>query len=439
MSFSTHQKLFLALGGVLAIGLLAAGVFWVSQLQKSTNSRQPDKQLSVGSHPYAYACSVVSRESLSAALNLPAETFTTQSERFASLTTQTDLAQQAGDEPVVASCLFTLETASSSRSLSISLDQHKDESAAARAYATLRDNARANYPHPALVSNLPSLGDQAFLLPPVPDSQANTFYAYALQGNTVVTYTYEPSADDADPQGLAVKFNTGRILGQTDRVMGQVVANLKDVQGASKAVVFDGIVSNGPTPLVDVCSRLNLSNINRDFTIETDNLGLTGVYTLQPKQATEADGQKIPTIFSGCSLAFRHEADKLAQDKAGQTGLRLQRLDQFPHNMQIISLGFKDQQDTDRGWASALDSADKSGAQKTDLPGLGERAYKTSNRDSNAQADTKGDVYVIQKGKRITTIIVTQHALATPYISNTETLPDDKIKQLFTNLDAQIK
>lgn len=445
MNFSNRRNL-IVLIVVLSVLIIGGIIALLLHLQNNdNNARHPAAQLTVGTQPYAYPCSVVDRELLQEALQISGEEFTLQSERFASALTQTDLSKQTdAGQPVMGTCLFALAPTSggnTSRTFITSLDQYADAPTATNAYEDVRERAKTDYPHPALISDLPSLGGKGFLLPPHPESPDTTFRAYALHNNILITFDYAPSASDADPNGLVLKYNTGRILAQTDQVIRGITANLSDTRKATTAVSFDGIVRNGNTPLADMCSRIELQRVEDSFSIQVNNLGLTGVYSLRAQETTTAQSaERVEAIFAACSIDFRHPADSQAQDVAKNGGATLKPSEAYPHNIQVINLAFKNAEDTAKGWDSSLESMNKNGVAKTDVEGLGDKAYKTSNRDAGeAVPGSKTDSYVIQKGNRITTIITTQQALTTPYTAVTNALPEPAIKQLFEQIDATIR
>lgn len=443
-------------GGVVLLAIIIAAALGLLLMNSSKPSGQTKQEpakattVTINGKPYVYACGVATEADYARIFKLDNTNVGTVYERSA--LSSNDI---AGDEreltrvgPVsgsgyIANCSYTLakKDAHNVTEIDVSIYQAGSEEEATSRYHLSRSSEAQDYTDDDVdngkikLSTLPSFPENSFVVLPAANDTSPEVEATFLANAQVVTIKY----------ALAT--------GET----ASAVVLLIDEYAKAIQTKLNGYKEGGPTDLtgrqsfvgkkfVDVCKRSGMQKIGEalgGLQLRPDRATSTSTYGSLEGSRAAGDG-----VVSSCDIGFRTKADHAAQDVAKQQNARLESLitgdSLWPHDLGIKVNTFRTVDEARARYAEDKASAAKphpnfGAANVTDLPGIGESAFKSfretkgeigfgGNKVEETYRDTE---FVVVSGIDVFTVTLQQTASQKDYTSQFADITDTQLKTLY--------
>ncbi len=415
---------------VALAGIVVAAMLLLRMSAPSNTTNKPAaQQLTIGSFPYIYPCSVATMTDYKTAFMLDNDQIATVSETSAvpaaAVSGETDLLKIAKDDSYRASCSLTGGRKGKDASLiSVDIRQFPTEKDASSQFASQRELASGGFggTSASQLSALPGFADTSFVEPPAADDTFKTQTATLQHKNAVIELKYQLAVDettDATTQHL----NT----------FAQSIMTKANQQSAYAVKDLTGQASFVGLPFVDVCPQLDLASLAKqtdDISLRADDMLRTSTYAALLGSRAADDG-----AFSTCQLDFRTTADATAQKALANASLSLSQA--YPHQ-----LSFRLHRYTSTAEAAlVLNDDQKNYPSAQTLSGFGEKAYKAHEEKDVSTTDKVKrtlvtDRYAIIKGRNALVISFAQIATSSPYTTVPLTITDMHAQRFYNAIDS---
>jgi len=415
------NKRYLMLGaGVVVVAIVIGIVVGLSSHGKKTEDAQKATAptLTVGSHPYLYACNALTRddikkagatlrddkggEAVSAIQAIPYDQ--TPGGRY-------DLAKTTEDPllsgAVTSNCDYLLSdfTSFDQKHVKITVNQYPDADQAQKIFKTRQDNKKG--------TPFPSYKNTSWVESESSSSKNSDITAAFLLDNRVVELKY--SVGNVTPDTAATKL---------DSLATTIVKNLSNTATATKPYNFSNLGSIGTTKLADACHALNFKKADAilgDLHYEQTNVDNDYKYG-----KTSANS---PGISAQCSVHFRYAADDAKQpDYRTQSFTDAET--RFPNELVLSIASYPSQTEA----TSAVEGLKKSKTTAVDFS-YGATSFAYTQTDSTLGYPTTAHHFLTVHGGSVISVSVSEGTVQKPYVSTVKNVTTAQAKQLLDSLN----
>ncbi len=401
---------------VVVIALLFSG----KKDTKDQNKTAAAPTLTVGSHPYLYACNALTRDDIKKA------GATLRDDKGGEAVTSTqaipydqtsggnyDLAKTIEDPlllgVVTSKCDYLLSnfTSFDQKHIAVSINQYPSTETAQKVFKTHQTSTKgtpfASFKNTSLVDNESS-------------SRDDTVTATILLGNRVVELKY--SIGNATPDNASTKL---------DGLATTIVHNLSNTATATKPHDFSNLGSIGSTKLIDACHAL-------DFKKADGILG--GLHYEQASVTNDYKYGKIsensPAISAQCSVHFRYAEDDAKQPDYKSESYKDTET-RFPSQLVLSVASYPNANEA----ANAVLGLKKIKASTAVDFAYGNTSFAYTQSSNTLGFPTTAHNFMTVKGGSVITVSVIQGEVTKPYTSTVKTVTTDQAKQLLDSLNLK--
>jgi len=410
------KKLSIALGvGLLLVIVIIAGIFALTSKNQTSQRSANNQTLTVGPHPYLYACNALTRDDIQAAgVNLSPDKGGESVESVQAIPyDQTpsghyDLAKTVEDPllkgMVSSKCdyIFTVASSGVQKHVTVTVNQYPDSRSAQQIFKNRQDTAKG--------APFASLKNTSFVESAADKDDAVT--AAIVLDNRVVELKY--GIGNVTPDNAATKL---------DSLASTIVRNLSNTTSAAKPHDFSGLGTIGSTKLIDPCSALDFKKADEVLGgLHYDQSNVTNDYKYGKAS------QSAPGISAQCSVHFRYAADD-----AKQPNYQSQKFDElatrFPNQLILSVASYPSMSEA----ISAVEGLRKSKSATAEDFAYGDTSFAYTQVSNSLGFDTTTHHFMTVNGGSVITVSVSQGEVKKPYESTTKEITANQAKQL---LDA---
>ena len=431
----------IGIGTIVALALIAGLLVFFLNKQKHSNTPQQETaaDLTIGTYPYMYPCSIATIANYQSAFGLnDGGTIGYQYEASAFVNAKGDLTQIARQPDPAAgyssSCAMTLPknpSAASETSITVTIDQFSGTKGANDSLNRDQLTAAAASKNPNVTPpSLPSFNTNSLIVQP--SALNNTVEASVTHNNLYISVDYP--LQDGDTLATATP--------KLDTFVKAILANADNKAIATKPNSLTGHATFLNTPFIDVCKSMDFTKFATIFSgiqFRPDTMTNEGQYGALASLPAAMNG-----VVSNCGFTFNTATDRAGYQafNSSSKAQALQLVDIYPQalHFSVNTYATADAAKAALAAKKVAQTPKTPGATLQDVPKLGDAAYTYHSQGVFQKSALAGgqvnytliqDDYVILLGNRVITISFQQNNETDPYITSPITITQDQIKNTF--------
>ncbi len=408
--------LFIGLGLVVIITLIATIILFVFKPQHSSPAAIDRPSVTIANKPYLYACSMFTHDDITNAFNVGNKDkfFVSTVDAFSTNNKPVDVLNLTKKDAYGSSCTYnfdvtdlTPEGRNKSKKIDIYAVQYQDNATAQKIYE--------EYKSQVTTKPLPSF-KTGYAFDEQDEKTGKKFLsASILQDNLEIIITTSTDFGLDEEAQISKIDNLAKIA--FERI---------DNGEAKKMPGFNDVVSLGGKPLQDICTNLDIANLGK--TLATVEFRPTDIYGVQNTTQLTDNNYAFPSLESVCSYKFR-----TIEESRDQTNATLSYDDRFTHMLSVTKRIFgneKEAADVLKDSKARLQTPDSEGESRgeyaeVDIADGGARVV------SIAKEDTRYNYYILQGNNYYRIEVISNNTPNKSFTPKGIKITDKFIKEVF--------